>query len=490
MSRTVSRRRLLFGAAGAVGVAGFASAVGAGLLNRQPSLVKPTADVVARTEATRRRTGTTVTAKLTARPSILDLGGPTVPTWAYGESLPGPLLRARAGDLLHIEVVNQLPVGTSVHWHGLAVRNDMDGVSGITQPVIEAGGRFTYEFVASDPGTYWYHPHVGVQVDRGLYGLLILDDPADAGRYDVEWTVVFDDWVDGTGGTPDDVLRSLAGMAGMHHGGGRERFTSSLLGGAGSVAYPHYLANGRVPTAPATLSGKPRQRARLRLVNAGADTAFRVALGGHRLTVTHTDGFPVMPVTVDALLLGMGERLDVRVDLADGVFPLVALAEGKSGNALALVRTGAGTTPDATARPDELDRVIGTAAELRAAPRVRLPHRTIDRTHDLILGGGMMPYRWTINDATFDESEPLLVEHGERVRLRFVNDTAMFHPMHLHGHTFALAGGGPRKDTVIVRPQQMVLADFDATNPGRWMIHCHNIYHAEAGMMIGLGYLA
>ena len=511
MPVAVTRRRLLAGIAGAAGLAGTAgtAAWAGGLFRSDPALVTPDSALVARVEAARRRAGAaTVTATLTPRPVTLDLGGATVQTWGYAETAPGPLIRARAGDLIRAEVVNQLPAATSVHWHGIALRNDMDGVPGVTQQAIAPGGRHTYEFTAPDPGTYFYHPHSGVQLDRALYGVLVVDDPNESGRYDTEWIVVLDDWVDGTGRTPDQVLASLQSMGGgsgdmggMDMGGmamggmamgGMETMTSPLLGGAGDITYPHYLINGRVPAAPAVLTGKPRQRVRIRIVNAASDTAFRIALGGHRLTLTHTDGFPVTPVTTDALLLGMGERADVTVELADGVFPLVAAAEGKTGQAFAVVRTGAGAPPAATVRPAELDRQVLFTGTLRPVQAVRLADRTPDRTHRLTLGGAMMPYRWTINGATFEQSKPLLVRHGERVRLQFVNRTTMFHPMHLHGHTFAVAGGGAgaRKDTVIVLPNQSVTVDLDATNPGQWMTHCHNIYHAETGMMVTLAYQA
>lgn len=500
MPPVLTRRRLLAGLAGAAGLAATAGVAGAVALTGERNgarLVAPDGEAVAKAEAARRRAGAaTVTATLTPRPVSLDLGGLTVETWGYTDAASGPLIRAKAGDLVRVDVVNQLPADTSVHWHGIALRNDMDGVPGLTQEPIAAGGRYTYEFTAPDPGTYFYHPHSGVQLDRALYGVLIVDDPNDAGRYDQEWIVVLDDWVDGTGRTPDDVMASLTSMnsmhghmAGMHHGG-METMVSPLLGGAGDVDYPHYLINGRVPAAPATFTGKPGQRIRIRLINAASDTAFRVALGGHRLTVTHTDGFPVTPAATDALLIGMGERVDVEVVLADGVFPLVAAAEGKIGQALALVRTGSGSPPPAQVRPAELDRQVTITSDLRAAESVRLPDRAPDRTHRLILEGSMMPYRWTINGKTFDESEPLLVEQGQRVRLQMVNKSSMFHPMHVHGHTFALPGGGARKDTVIVKPNQTVTVDLDATNPGQWMTHCHNIYHAETGMMINLAYRA
>jgi len=263
---------------------------------------------------------------------------------------------------------------------------------------------------------------------------------------------------------------------------------SPILGGAGDITYPHHLINGRTPGAPVTLSAKPGQRVRIRIINAGSDTAFRVALGGHRMTVTHSDGFPVSPVKTDALIIGMGERYDVVVTLRDGVFPLVASAEGKKGQGLAVVRTGSGRTPAPNVNPAELNRRVLLSTDMSAADEVRLPDKQVDKRHNLVLAGNMAPYRWTINGKAFPDAEPLPVAQGERVRLRFRNGSMMFHPMHVHGHTFGLVAGGARKDTVIVRPMQTVEVDFDADNPGLWATHCHNIYHAEAGMMTTLAY--
>jgi FtsP/CotA-like multicopper oxidase with cupredoxin domain len=282
--------------------------------------------------------------------------------------------------------------------------------------------------------------------------------------------------------TPDEVLDRLrnrmgSGMRHGMHGGGA---ASPLLGGdAGDVPYPHFLVNGRVATAPAGFVGKPRRRVRLRFLNAGAVTASRVALGGHRMTVTHTDAFPVEPAQTDALLLGMGERYDALVTLDDGVFPLVAVAEGKGAAAFAVVRTGTGSPPSPVIRPRELDGQVLRHADLRAAERVRLPVRRVDVEHRLALTGGMMGYNWGINGRRYDPSEPLVVEEGQRARLRFNNRTMMW-----------FQTSGVRKDTVIVLPGATVSCDLQADNPGQWMIHCHNVYHAEAGMMTLLGYRA
>jgi FtsP/CotA-like multicopper oxidase with cupredoxin domain len=269
---------------------------------------------------------------------------------------------------------------------------------------------------------------------------------------------------------------------------------SALLGGdAGDVRYPWYLINGRVRTAPRTFAGRPGRRARIRFINAAADTSFRVALGGHRMTVTHTDGYPVAPAPAEALLIGMGERYDVQVTLGDGVFPLTALAEGKNATALALVRTGSGQAPPPAVRPAELNGARASYGALRAMPPARLAARTPDVTYRLRLTGGMARYDWGINGQSFDMSRPgalqFLMAEGQRVRVIFANTTTMYHPMHIHGHTFQLGPAGPRKDTVIVRPGQQVACDFDAANPGQWMTHCHNLYHApQGGMMAMLSY--
>ena len=443
---------------------------------------------------------TVVTKSLVAKPTTLDLGGVMVDTWAYGDAAPGPLLRATAGDMLRITLDNQLPEDTTIHWHGIRLRNVADGVPGQTQDPVRPGAAYTYEFTASDPGTYFFHPHVGVQLDRGLYAPLIIDDPSEPGRYDAEWVVVLDDWIDGTGTTPDEVFTDLAGgqgggmnhgnMGGMHRGSGGMVMSGKLpFGDAGDVVYPHYLINGRTPADPDVLRATPGQRVRIRMINAGADTIFTVALGGHRMTVTATDGWAVEPVTTDALYIGMGERYDVEVTLGDGVFPLVATPFGKAGRARALMRTGPGRAPAAEASLAELDGRVLLGTELRPAESSRLKPKDPDDHQMLHLAGQRQPYVWTINGKPFGENSPLSLIRGNRTRLQMMNMTMMAHPMHLHGHTFALPNG-LRKDTVLIPPMGTIDVDFDADNPGEWMAHCHNIYHAEAGMMIALNYAA
>jgi FtsP/CotA-like multicopper oxidase with cupredoxin domain len=511
-----SRRSVLLAGLSAAGAGALAacSNSGAARSSTAPTLISPSGDAVGRAEDARSGSGRVREFSLNAAPATVDLGGGiTSRTWAYNDHAPGPEIRIMAGDTLAAELANQLPgdATTSIHWHGLALRNDMDGVPPVTQRAVRAGSTLAYRFVADSPGTHFFHPHVGVQLDRGLYAPLIVEDPHEPLAYDDEYVIVLDDWLDGVTGTPEDAFAELSqGMGGMDHGdmdhmggtdmGGDESFmlmgaSSKLLGGdAGDVKYPHHLINGRVPEDPDVYSGRPGHRVRLRIINAGGDTAYRVTLGGHRMTVTHTDGFPVEHEDVDALLIGMGERYDALVTLRDGVFPLVALAEGKNSSGLALVRTGSGSKPSPTVRPAELDGRIVTASQLRAAEEVRLPAKEADQVHRIELTGGMDAYDWAVNGHRFDMADPtmnpLLVEKGQRVRLDFVNTTEMWHPMHLHGHTYQLGDAGPRKDTAIVLPDQTLSVSFDADNPGQWMLHCHNAYHGEAGMMALVAYRA
>ena len=497
-----TRRRFLTAAAGTAGLAAAACTIGA------PNAVGPTAAEIGAAEAKRRGASATVRDfSLVASAGEIGLGSRRIRTWSYGGELPGRELRVKAGEVVRAVLRNDLPDPTTIHWHGIALRNDMDGVPVMTQPPIAPGASFTYEFAAPDPGTYFFHPHVGVQLDRGLYGALIVEDPREPLGYDRELVLVLDDWTDGVGETPDAILKRLqasgGAMPGMPgHGGtpaasampGMGAGSGPLGGDGGDIRYPLYLVNGRPPEDPATFEAKPGERLRLRIVNAGSDTAFRLAVGGHALRVTHSDGFPVEPVEGDAILIGMGERYDALVTVgSSGLYPIVALAEGKDAQAGAVLRVSGAAGRVAGARPRELDGRLVTVQQLRATAAVALASATPSRTHRLELGGGMMGgYRWTINGRTFDESVPLPVRAGERVRLVFDNRSMMFHPVHLHGHTFgvvAAGGQGPRKDTVIVRPMESVSVDLVADNPGQWALHCHNIYHAEAGMMTTLSYV-
>lgn len=459
--------------------------------------------------------------KLTATEASIDLGGRTVRTWAYGDALPGKEVRITAGDVLDLTLANHLREATTLHSHGIRMRCDMDGVPGLTQRSINPGEDFTYRFAVAHPGTYWLHSHSGMQLDRGLYAPLIVEDPKEPLSYDKEWVIVLDDWVDGvSGSTPDRVLSQLRGgeAAPMDMGEGahgpnsakssgahdspaakaagpdrvlRDSYSRILESMGGNVDYPHYLINGRLPGAPSVYQARPGDRIRLRIINAGGDTAFRVALGGHEMTVTHTDGYPVEHTKTEALLLGMAERYDVMITAGDGVFPLVAIAEGKGARAMAVLRTSSGALPPPTAHPDELDGMLVPARRLVPHESVALSDDEPDREMRIKLTGGMENFDWGFDHERYSIEKRIPIREGERVRISLINATDMWHPVHLHGHTFAMTGidaVGARKDTAHVLPHRKLVIDFYADNPGLWMLHCHNQYHSESGMMTILGY--
>ncbi|MEV5779961.1 multicopper oxidase family protein [Streptomyces sp. NPDC051639] len=505
--------------AGAAGNAGG----GGGFVPRGPGgFVNPSDPEVLAAER-RRGTGPVREFRLTAAETPLDLGGRTVRSWAYGDALPGKEVRVTKGDILALTVANHLPVETTLHSHGVRMRCDMDGVPGLTQNSIKPGADFTYRFAMAHAGTYWLHSHSGMQLDRGLYAPLIVEDPREPLSYDQEWVVVLDDWVDGVGGsTPEGVLSQLRGGRGapmdMGEGGAHSGSGHDAAGGAqssghdhstgpsrilrgshsrilrsegGNVDYPYYLVNGRIPQAPSVFRARPGDRIRLRIINAGGDTAFRVALGGHRMTVTHTDGYPVEHKTTDALLIGMAERYDVLITAKDGMFPLVALAEGKNARALAVLRTSSGTLPQPAVHPRELDGEVVPARRLRPHESVALNDSGPDRLLRVKLTGSMRRFDWAFDHEPYSLERRHPIREGERIRLSLINATNMWHPLHLHGHTFALTGlgaVGARKDTAVVLPHRKIVVDFYADNPGLWMLHCHNQYHSESGMMTLLGY--
>ncbi len=412
--------------------------------------------------------------RLVSEVAEVDLGPLGVhPRWVYDGTLPGPELRVREGDRLRVILENRLPEETTVHWHGLPVPNPMDGVPGVTQDPVSPGERFVYEFPAEPAGSYLYHTHVGLQLDRGLYGPLVVEEATPHVEWDREHTLVLDDF---TPAEPRVVMGPGMGMmGGMPQG----------------PDYEAFLMNGRPATDPPLLEVAHGERVRLRLMNPASQTTFRVALAGHRLLVTHTDGRPVEPVEVDSLEIGMGERYDVIVQADDpGAWNLVAAAlEPQSGTARAVLRyrdarqagPPEGQVPEGLRR----DARVLQLSDLRSIELDGGRSRRADRTVDLMLtGGGMMMSprgTWTIDRQAWPDADPLTIVEGERVRVRMVNHSPMRHPMHLHGFFFRVHDA--LKETVIVPPHMgRIEFDFLADNPGDWFFHCHDLYHMESGM--------
>ncbi|WP_254538834.1 multicopper oxidase family protein [Halomarina litorea] len=397
-------------------------------------------------------------------------------TWRYDGQIPGPELRVREGDVFRARVSNQLPESTTIHWHGVPVRNAMDGVPEVTQQPISTGETFEYSFRAEPAGTYFYHSHVGLQLDRGLAGPLIIEEADPHVEYDRDITLVLDDFLPGPPQMPD--ASGGGGSGGMGSGSG------GMGGGMMGDTRPPYeglLINGRLPSDPPSFSVEDGERIRMRFINASSATTFHVALAGHEMQVSHADGRPVEPVGVDSFVFGAGERYDAIVEAnSPGAWEVRAAAlDGDEPPAKAVLRYG---NSDDAPTPVESTGQQLRYSDLRALSPVDGIDSGPDRTFDLTLSaGGGRSYRWTIDGQTYPDADPLRISAGDHVRVRMTNHSPVVHPMHLHGHFFQV--GDAVKDTVLV-PGHMgeVTFDFIADNPGQWLFHCHNLYHLHAGM--------
>jgi len=428
---------------------------------------------------------------LTAVPALIELGpGVKVHAWTYNGTVPGPAIRARVGDLVRVRLTNRLSEGTSINWHGLRVPNGEDGVAGVTQDPVLPGQTVTFAFVARTPGTYWYHSFTRAleQVDRGLYGPLIIDPLNEAAPPAVDQTLIYDEWPWGLEKSspppPTDPL--------MH-------------------SYVTYSVNGRTGAAIAPVRVQPGRPVRLRLINAGFETHF-VQVDGTAVTITAFDGHSVIggPPTGRALPLGAGERLDVEF-LASDTPAWVRLVHGlppADQVPVPLVPVGspvpASRPPPSAAAPEGYVDFFTYPARAQDSewPSGAAPTRsfTLALTQAGSSGSsaeamppGMEPMAGTwfeINGKTFPATQNLVISQGDLVEITFDNQSRTEHAMHLHGHAFQLlsrdgtpAAGLIVKDTVVVLPGSRVRVGFVANNPGWWLLHCNELDHAAAGLM-------
>ncbi len=281
---------------------------------------------------------------------------------AINGTVPAPLIRLKEGQNVRLIVENRLDEDSSIHWHGLIVPFQMDGVPGISFPGIRAGTSFTYEFPIKQYGTYWYHSHSGLQEQLGHYGPIIIDPAGpDPVQYDREHVIVLSDWTfmhphglftrlkqeggffnrnrrtlaDKMGGKPDPLSPEDARMF------AEMRMDPTDISDVTAATYT-YLVNGHSPTENWTGLFRPGERVRLRLINAAAQTIFNVRIPGLRLIVVATDGIDVRPVEIDELQIGNAETYDVIVVPDNRAYTFVAEGIDRSGMGVATLAPSAG----------------------------------------------------------------------------------------------------------------------------------------------------
>jgi FtsP/CotA-like multicopper oxidase with cupredoxin domain len=441
---------------GPVGWQGAARLVEAPDLNPDPRIVEVTLDA---------RIATVETAP-----------GHRVDAWTYNGTLPGPLIRVRVGDRLIVRFTNRLPQPTTVHWHGVRIPIQMDGVPGISQPEVKTGETFVYDFTVPDAGLYWYHPHVmsAAQVGFGLYGALLVEDPTeDASGFDEIVMVLSDIEVDAKGRLEDPETGGSTGMA---------------FGREGNWL----LVNGQeMPTLRAR-AGVPQ---RWRIVNAAKSRYFQLDPNGPRFTTIGGDGgLQAAPVESDTLVIAPGERIDA-------IFTPVA----KSGTTLTvdwrLFNRGYGSVEARIPIGPLFDIAIdGTPPPSPVAPPVLRRHVeplattgarevTVELTIAQRANGA---FEYGINGVPFQKNRPFTARPGETQIWHLVNTTAWSHPFHIHGFFFQVLDKDGRpvqplawKDTVDVpfKSSLRIAVRFDEDRPGAWMFHCHVLDHADGGLM-------
>jgi FtsP/CotA-like multicopper oxidase with cupredoxin domain len=422
---------------------------------------------------------------LTAEPARISLGhGVAVDALTFNGTSPGPTLRVRQGELVVVHLVNHLRIPTTIHWHGYPVPAGEDGVAGVTQDAVQPGQSYTYRFLATVPGTYWYHAHQNqmMEVDSGLFGALVVVPTAPSVRDDMDATVTLHEWPLGrrVGVASNQVRLALNDTVGALH-----------------------------------LSARPGAWVRLRLINT-ANSLHLPTLVGAPFQVVALDGQDLQGpqwLTGTLLPIGAGQRYDIRFQMPAHGTVSVRIADDRRYSAIgkpqidmsqvgkptsllpgpAVVLGEGAPSPTPSVVPGDW---FDLASYGTPAPSSITQNSRFDATYTLRLDdrlsfmrGRRMP-SFTINGKSSPDTDAIMVHTGELVRIHFVNDSGDIHPMHLHGHTFTvlardgrpLTGSPVRLDTVLVLPHQSYDVAFLANNPGIWMLHCHDLFHASHGM--------
>ena len=408
-------------------------------------------------------------------------------------------LHAEAGGRFRVRLDNRSGEPTLIHWHGLTPPWQQDGVPGLSQPALPPGLAYDYDFPLARPGTFWMHSHLGLQEQRLMAAPLIVRDRADRTADVQEVVVMLHDF---TFRDPAEILAGLrrgASAAGGApaaggHGGGHGAMAPAAVH-LHDVEYDAFLADDRTLDDPAVHRVEKGSRVRLRLINAATATHFWIDLDRLAGRLIAVDGVPVAPVTGHRFEFAIAQRLDILLDLPreEGAWPVFAVREGDIKRTGFVLATKNGRVERLSAEAHAKAEPVGLDLERRLRAAAPLAERPADRRHTLTITEAP-GYVWRLNGRVHGEHTPLPVRPGERVEITFVDQTTMAHPMHLHGHSFQVVAidghrfSGAVRDTVLVPARGTVTIAFDAGNPGKWALHCHQLYHMAGGMMTTVEY--
>jgi len=488
------------------------------------------------------RTGGKIVYHLYVTDTLVNYTGKKAKGVAINGSIPAPTLYFAEGDSAEIHVHNLMHMETSIHWHGLILPNEQDGVPYLTTAPIKEHSTHIFRFPIVQQGTYWYHSHTMLQEQSGMYGAIVIQPkqylPVN------EEVVLLSDW---TNENPNQVERSLhyatdwyaikKGATQNYFQAIKEKKLGVKLGNewkrmmamdVSDVYYDALFTNGNMEEIKKKY--KAGDKIRLRIINGSSSTYFWIGFGGGKMSVVANDGAAVEPVEVDRMIIGVSETYDVMVTLPDtGSYELRATAEDRT--RATSMWLGEGEKFPAPVLPrlkyfegmkmmngmmnmdgsmndmgmkmslQQMDMNMVMYPEITDSNQqittlnyamLKAPHKTTlppgpYRELKFELTGNMNRYVWTLNNKTISESDKILIKQGENIRIVLINNSMMRHPMHLHGHFFRTLNGqgeySPLKTVLDIMPMETDTIEFHASEKyGDWYFHCHILYHMMSGM--------
>lgn len=382
---------------------------------------------------------------------------------------------------------NETQVPISIHWHGLILPNNQDGVAYVTQLPIPPGGSYHYHFPLVQAGTYWMHSHYRAYEQQLMEAPLIIQDPKDPYR---GYKNIIVSLADFSFKNPETIFADLKNKA-------SKKMKMPMQQDLNDVQYDAFLANRRTIKDPDIINVTSGEKIRLRIINASSATNYWINTGSLEGTLIAVDGQAISPLKAQEFPLAIAQRADILVTIPkqNGTYPMLAQVEGtkkQSGILLVTANTPAKIPTELAAKNvgalnDKQEMLLHSLNPLPSKPITKVLHYSLE--------GNMEKYIWMINNEVWPQVKPLTIKKGERVAMIFTNNTNMSHPMHFHGHIFQVTNingkainNGPLRDTILVLPHSTKTVIFDAENPGIWPMHCHVLYHQLAGMMTTINY--
>ncbi|MCF6766595.1 multicopper oxidase family protein [Thiotrichales bacterium 19S3-7] len=395
-------------------------------------------------------------------------------TWGY---------ISQEGQQYNVIVKNELNVPTVIHWHGLILPNKEDGVL-LTQnnKAIQPGQQMHYQFKLKQSGTYWMHFHYKLQEQMGVEAPLIIENPHD--KYnDQQVVIMFQDF---SFTKPEKILADL-----KKDSSNDKPMSMPMKPDLNDVNYDAYLTNYHQDSHPEIRYVKKGSDVRLRFINGASASNFWINLGKLDGKLIAVDGHDIHAINGSKFQLGISQRADIIIHIpkSGGTFPILGQVEGLKNQTGVILTTNPLLTSATIPNKAKKASPALNYDQSYQLHSLTMPQTAAQKVHfKVVLTGDMQNYQWKLNGKSWPNTTPLTVKQGKQVDIQFVNKSNMSHPMHLHGYAFNIVKingkpiNGATRDVILVQPHSTVTIQFVANHPGKWLLHCHMLYHLAAGM--------